>query len=121
VFALAALTITLCGFLPIVLWQAPVSWVVFAQLGVWVLLGLIPLALAGSAAHLLLAANSRTTQEANGWLSIAVYVPMLVGMFLVFFPAWIGSWSVVVPVIGQQALVLRDRAGDLAGAAVVPR
>ncbi|HYN10031.1 MAG TPA: ABC transporter permease subunit [Vicinamibacterales bacterium] len=111
-FALGALTVTICGFLPVVLWRAPVGWIVLVQLGVWVLLGLIPLALAGSAAHLLLSANSRTTQEANGWLSIAVFLPMLAGMFLVFFPSWVGTWWFLVPIIGQQSLVIRGLAGQ---------
>jgi hypothetical protein len=30
---------------------------------------------------------------------------MIVGMFLIFFPDWIGKWWFVVPVVGQQALI----------------
>lgn len=109
---LTALSFTIAGFLAVVLWQAPVGWEVLARLGVWVLLGLIPLALSGAAVHLLLAAHSRTTQEAHGWLSIAVFIPMLAGMLLIFFPGWIGNWWFVAPVIGQQALVTRTLAGE---------
>ena len=109
---LTALSLTIAGFLAVVLWRAPVGWIVLAQLGVWVLLGLIPLALSGAAVHLWLAAHSRTTQEAHGWLSIAVFVPMLAGMLLVFFPGWIGNWWFVAPIIGQQALVTRTLAGE---------
>jgi sodium transport system permease protein len=109
---LGALSVTLCGFLAVVLWQAPVGWIVLAQLGVWVLLGLVPLALSGSALHLLLAAGSRTAQEAHGWHSIAMFLPMLAGMFLVFFPGWIGGWWFLAPVVGQQALVSRALAGQ---------
>lgn len=112
VLGLTALSLTIAGFLAVVLWQAPVGWILLAQLGVWVLLGLIPLALSGAAVHLLLAAHSRTTQEAHGWLSIAVFVPMLAGMLLVFFPGWIGNWWFVAPIIGQQALVTRTLAGE---------
>ena len=109
---LTALSLTIAGFLAVVLWRAPVGWIVLAQLGVWVLLGLIPLALSGAAVDLWLAAHSRTTQEAHGWLSIAVFVPMLAGMLLVFFPGWIGNWWFVAPIIGQQALVTRTLAGE---------
>jgi sodium transport system permease protein len=109
---LGALSLTLCGFLAVVWWQAPVGWIVLAQLGVWALFGLVPLALAGSALHLVLAARSRTAQEAHGWHSIAMFVPMLAGMFLMFFPAWIGGWWFLAPVIGQQAIVARSLAGQ---------
>jgi sodium transport system permease protein len=109
---LGALSVTLCGCLVVVWWQAPVGWIVLAQLGVWALFGLVPLALAGSALHLLLAARSRTAQEAHGWHSIAMFLPMLAGMFLVFFPAWIGGWWFLAPVIGQQAIVVRSLAGQ---------
>jgi sodium transport system permease protein len=109
---LTALTITIGGFLAVVLWQAPVGWIMLARLGVWVLFGLIPLALSAAAIHLWLAAHSRTTQEAHGWLSIAVFVPMLAGMLLVFFPGWIGRWWFLAPILGQQALVVRTLAGE---------
>ena len=112
VLGLGSLFVTVGGFLAVVWWQATIGWVVLAQLGVWVLLGLVPLAFSGSALHLLLAARSHTSQEAHGWHSIAMFVPMLAGMFLVFFPASIGQWWFLAPVIGQQALVVRALAGQ---------
>jgi sodium transport system permease protein len=109
---LIALSVTLGGFLAVLLWQAPVGWPVLSQLGVWVLLGLVPLAMSGAAIHLLLASRSRTTQEAHGWLSIAVLVPMLAGMLLVFYPGSIGAWWFLTPIVGQQAVVTRVLAGQ---------
>jgi hypothetical protein len=41
-----------------------------------------------------------------------VFVPMLVGMFAVFFPGWIGRWWFVAPIVGQQSLIARSIAGQ---------
>jgi hypothetical protein len=43
---------------------------------------------------------------------MVVFIPMLVGMFLVFFPGWIGDWWFVVPIVGQQALIGRGVQGQ---------
>jgi sodium transport system permease protein len=110
--ALGALSVTMAGFLAVLLWQAPVGWIVLSQLGLWALLGLVPLTFSGAAIHLLLASRSRTTQEAHGWLSIAVLVPMVAGMLIVFYPGWIGTWWFLAPVVGQQAVVARVLAGQ---------
>jgi sodium transport system permease protein len=99
-----------------------------APLAVWMALGLVPLAALGAAVNLLVAARCSTTKEAHTALRMVAFVPMAVGMFLVFFPAWIASaWF--VPIVGQQILAgVRDsvpllRASVLAAvtlAAIVP-
>jgi ABC-type Na+ efflux pump permease subunit len=70
-----------------------------------VVCGLVPLALLGAALHILTGAASRTLKDAQARLSIITLVPMMTGMFLVFFPDTIGRWWFAIPVIGQQALI----------------
>jgi sodium transport system permease protein len=75
------------------------------QLMVWIGLGLIPLAALGASTNLLVAILCRTTKEAHTASTILVFVPMLVGMFLVFFPGWVDRVWFLLPIVGQQALV----------------
>ena len=72
---------------------------------VWIVFGLIPLALLGAATNLLVAILCRTMKDANTASKMLVFMPMLVGMFLVFFPAWVGRAWFLLPIVGQQALV----------------
>lgn len=67
-----------------------------------VLSGLIPLALLASAIELGISTICRTMKEAHIWLSMVVFIPMGLGMFLVFFPSVVGSWIRIIPVVGQQ-------------------
>ena len=106
VFALAGLAITLVGFTIVLESRAPSLLVEYAPaLSLWIVCGLIPLALFGAALDLLVSAMCRTAKEAHTRLSILILVPMVVGMFLVFFPDWIGRWWFAVPIVGQQALI----------------
>ena len=43
---------------------------------------------------------------------MVTFAPMVVGMFLVFFPDWIGRWWFALPVVGQQALIGAGLRGD---------
>jgi sodium transport system permease protein len=103
-FALGALAVNVLATLVVLAWAVPGVLVArAAQLAVWMALGLAPLAALGAAVNLLVAARCPTTKEAHTALRIVTFVPMAVGMFLVFFPAWISSaWF--VPIVGQQLL-----------------
>jgi sodium transport system permease protein len=105
-FAIAAVFINSLGLFLVLSSVAPA---VIAQrslhLVVWIGLGLVPLALLGAAANLLVAVSCRTTKEANTASKILLLVPMLVGMFLVFFPTGVGRVWFLLPIVGQQALV----------------
>jgi sodium transport system permease protein len=105
-FALAAVALNSLG-VTAVLWSAAPA--LLASLGpqlfLWGALGLIPLAALGAAMSLLTASVCRTTKEAHGALTFLVFLPMLIGMFLVFFPAWVSRVWFVFPIVGQQALV----------------
>jgi len=110
-FALGAVAVNIAGVAAVMALRAPGS---FAANGVplasWVLLGLAPLACFAAALLLLASAACRTTKEATNWLTFVVFVPMLVGMFLVFYRVSGNGW-LTLPVVGQQLIVLRALGG----------
>jgi sodium transport system permease protein len=105
VFSLVGLALTL-GALAWVLGAGRMA--IVAQM----LVALAPLAILAAAVHLLLAARCRTTKEANAWLQGLVFAPMAVSMFVVFFPAALGDWALLVPVVGQQRVISLGIAGE---------
>lgn len=105
-FALAGLVLNTVGVVAVLAWAAPLLLASRAQLiVVWVVLGLVPLAALGAAVNLLAAVLCRTTKEAHTALRFLAFVPMLVGMFLVFFPSWTGRAWFLLPIVGQQTLI----------------
>jgi len=106
VFALAGLALNLMAFTAIFEWRGvdPPTQLRLVFL-LWIVAGLVPLTLFGAALDLLTGATSRTTKDGHTRLSLVMLVPMMVGMFLVFFPSWISRWWFAVPVVGQQALI----------------
>lgn len=101
-FALAGLAADLLGFA-----------LVLAASGVrtngspWRLLlvvafGILPLPLLAASLQLLLSTVCRGVKEAQTYLSMLVFLPMGLGMFLVFFPGAVRSWCRLLPVVGQQ-------------------
>jgi hypothetical protein len=120
VFALGALVLNALGTTIVLAAAAPSLLAARgAQLLLWVSLGLVPLALLGAAASVCVAVLCRTTKEAGTALRILVFLPMVVGMFLVFFPRWAARvWF--LPIVGQQALLAIDDAFvQLAGGALL--
>jgi sodium transport system permease protein len=105
-FSLAGLMLNLVGFTLVFEWSGTVTpghlTTVFL---LWIVCGLVPLALLGAALDLAAAATCHSIKEAHSRLSIVTFVPMSVGMFLIFFPGWVGQWWYVVPIVGQQALI----------------
>jgi len=105
VFALAALAVNVAGLIAVLALRAPASLTAQAPaLAAWVMLGLVPLALLAAALEILVAGFSRTMKEAGTSLMLVMFVPMFIGMFLVFFPVKPGIWT-VVPVVGQQIVI----------------
>jgi sodium transport system permease protein len=101
-FAVAGLAINLLGFVA-----------VFANSGIgtagaWPLalaaiaIGVFPLALLAAALQLLISTMSRAVKEAQTYLSMIVFLPMGLGMFLVFYPAAARGWCRFLPIVGQQ-------------------
>ena len=121
VFALATVALNSLGLILVLAWVDPGVLVSRGpQILVWITLGLVPLACLGAALNLLVAVMCRTTKEAHTALRFLAFAPMLVGMFLIFFPAWTGQKWFMLPIIGQQALIgLRDQALPVARSAVL--
>jgi sodium transport system permease protein len=106
-FALGALAINITGVVVVMtLRTSSASAADIWPLASWVILGLAPLACFAAALLVLSSAACRTTKEATNWLTFVVFVPMLVGMFLVFYRVSGNGW-LALPVIGQQLIVLR--------------
>jgi sodium transport system permease protein len=105
VFGLAVVTLNIIGLAIVLASSAPSILAQRApQLLVWIVLGLVPLASLGAAANVLVAVRSRTMKEAQNASKMLVFLPMVVGMFLVFFPGWIGQAWFLLPIVGQQVL-----------------
>ena len=105
-FALAGLVLTLGAFTVVFSWSGiEPSRQLAGVLLLWVSCGLVPLTLFGAALDLFVGATSSNVKDAHARLSMVTFAPMIVGMFLVFFPDWIGRWWFAIPVIGQQALI----------------
>jgi sodium transport system permease protein len=105
-FAVAGLAVTLIAFTAVFEWSGVATPAgTTGPLLLWIVCGLVPVALLGAALHLLTGAASRTLKDAQAKLSIVAMTPMMTGMFLVFFPDTAGRWWFAIPVIGQQALI----------------
>ena len=86
--------------------------VIFASLGMhfdeWprllpaILLGLFPLPLLAASLQLLISTVCRAVKEAQTYLSLIVFLPMGIGMFIVFFPTARRAWWAFLPLVGQQ-------------------
>jgi sodium transport system permease protein len=106
IFAVASLTVTLAGFTFVLAKDAPrLSSATTLQLFAWMFLGLVPLAFMGAALQLLVATRCRSTKEAQSWLMMAVFVPMVAGMGTVFFPGAVDGWWRIAPIVGQQVMI----------------
>jgi sodium transport system permease protein len=101
-FSIAGLGINLLGFA-----------VVFAAAGMhtneaWsrvllvMMAGIFPLTLLAASLQLWISTVCRTVKEAQTYLSMLVFLPMGLGMFLVFFPRVARGWCRFLPVAGQQ-------------------
>jgi len=74
-------------------------------------LGLIPLAILAASAELFVSTFSRNIKEAHTYIAFIVFVPMGLGMFIVFFPHAMTAWWYLLPVVGQQLLLARSAHG----------
>ncbi|HEX5226320.1 MAG TPA: ABC transporter permease subunit [Bryobacteraceae bacterium] len=94
----SAIVFAMCGL------HAPASWPYLAlAIGV----GILPLAFLGAAAQLWLCTFCRSAKEAHTYLSMLVFLPMGIGMLLVFIPAARQPAFEFLPLLGQQLSLLR--------------
>jgi sodium transport system permease protein len=96
VFAMAGLLFNLLGFALVFRrsWSLPM-----------LVLGLVPLPLLAASLQLLISTVCRAAKEAQTYLSLVVFLPMGLGMFLAFFPAAARGWARFLPLAGQQLLL----------------
>ncbi len=106
IFSVGGLAVTLAAFAAVCRVVAPSTPLLsMPALVSWVLLGLLPLAILAAALQVAISTASRTAKEAQTYLSLLIFFPMGVAMFLLFFPQQLGPWAAFVPIAGQQLIV----------------
>lgn len=88
----------------------------------FILLMLVPLALAASAVQLLIGCSARTYKEAQTKLSTLIFVPMIPGFLFAFGSIEPARWMTFAPMIGQHMLItdlVRGQAPSVMDAAVL--
>lgn len=76
-----------------------------ADLG-WLLVVALPISLFASAAQLFIATFARSYKEAQAYLSYLIFVPTFPGVLLSVVPLQSELWMAVVPIFGQQVLLM---------------
>jgi sodium transport system permease protein len=113
-FSVLGLTLNLLGFAMVIAasgMHMSVAWTRFLPA---VIMGIFPLALFASSTQLLISTVCRAVKEAQNYLSMIVFLPMSIGMFVVFFPAARRVWCGFIPLLGQQlGLELLMNGGEL--------
>jgi sodium transport system permease protein len=85
------------------------------------LAALLPLSLLFPAMQILVASFARTVREAQTYLSLAIFLPMLPALLTALAAVEVAPWMAVVPVLGQQALLtamIRGETFELAAYAI---
>jgi len=100
-FAVCGLLVNLAGFRGVL----AAAGLPVPDLLVPVACGLVPLALLAAALELLISTFCRNVKEAHTYLSLLVFAPMGIGMFLVFFPRMTHGWWFMWPILGQQSML----------------
>jgi sodium transport system permease protein len=88
---------------------------------VGVLLAILPLPLCVAGVQLLIASFTRSFKEAQTYMSLMIFIPMLPALWLMLDPAKAKLWMAPIPVFGQQVLlgeVLRGEAVPFASYAL---
>jgi sodium transport system permease protein len=76
-----------------------------ARDALWILAATLPLSLFVGAAQLLVASFARSFKEAQTYLSLMVFAPMLPAMLTTLNPIKTKLWMTAVPVLGQQVIL----------------
>ncbi len=77
-----------------------------------ILLAVLPLSVFVGSAQLLVSSFARTIKEAQTYLSLLVFAPMVPGMFTILSPLKTKLWMTAVPMLGQQQLLSDLIRGD---------
>ena len=87
----------------------------------WLVAVMLPLPLFVGGAQLLVASFARTFKEAQTYLSLMVFMPMLPALLTTISPIDTQAWMMAVPVLGQQVMltdILRGEAPTVASLAL---
>ena len=104
-FAVLGVAFTLAAFAAVCLVRALPSPLFHpSALLCWAVLGMFPLALLAASLQLATSTACRTAKEAHTYLSVLVFIPMGIAMFMIFLPNQVGHWAAFIPIAGQQAL-----------------
>jgi sodium transport system permease protein len=104
VFSVASLALNISGFA--LLLRRMSSW--------QIALCMLPLSLLAAALEVWISTVCRSTKEAHTYLSMLIFLPMGLGMFMVFAPVAGQAWWNFLPVTGQQLqLEASMRGGEL--------
>ena len=101
-FALAGLLVDLLGFAVVFAFTGIHAPALSGPSLVLVAFGLLSLPLLAAAMQLLISTASHAIKEAQTYLSLVVFAPMGVGMFIVFSPVAKHAWLGYLPIVGQQ-------------------
>ncbi len=77
-----------------------------------VLVAVLPLSLFVAAAQMLVASFARSFKEAQTYMSVMIFLPMLPGLLFTIQPIKTAGWMMLVPVLGQQALLMNVIRGE---------
>ena len=78
----------------------------------WLLLVVLPVALLGAALLTALAAFARSHREAQGYLPLLIFLPVIPSLYLMVAPVRTQPWMLAVPFLGQNQLILRILRGE---------
>ena len=101
-FAVMGLSLNLLGFAVVFATSGMHMNVALTRFLPAVIVGIFPLALFAASTQLLISTVCRAVKEAQTYLSMIVFLPMSIGMLLVFFPAARRVWCGFLPFLGQQ-------------------
>jgi sodium transport system permease protein len=101
-FAAAGLAINVLGFVTVFAFSGILPAAMDLRTLLPVALSLFSLALFAAALQLLISTGSHAIKEAQTYLSLIVFAPMGIGMFMVFSSAARHAWLTYLPLVGQQ-------------------
>ncbi len=101
-FAVAGLFVNVVGFVVVLAFAGVHSSVITLRSSLPVAFGLFSLPLLAAGMQLFISTASHGVKEAQTYLSLVVFAPMSIGMFMVFSPAARHEWLTYLPLVGQQ-------------------
>jgi sodium transport system permease protein len=116
VFTVASLLVTLLAyrvaFALIPVESLDMTLEVSARSLVKLLVVILPVVLLGATVLTALAAFARSHREAQGYLPVLIFLPMVPTLFLMVAPVRTQLWMLAVPFLGQNQLILRVLRGE---------